>query len=300
MKGTELSALQSGSILADRYVIGNIAGEGGFGITYTAFDTQIDRRVAVKEYFPKGAAVRGIDGVTLEPISKRFSEDFSLGIERILKETKILTELRAQTDVINIYDAFAQNGTVYYVMEYIDGLSLDKYISRFGKLNSGQAINAAEKIAYTLEKINAKNIIHRDISPENIIITHSGDVKLVDFGNARPFSFDSGNSLTVALKQGYAPLEQYQRHGDQGPWTDIYSLGAVLYYALTAKDPQPPMNRLQDDMDFQVGLSSAEPEIAAVIKKMTAIKPRERYQSCSELLADIKRIEIEHQDFSKS
>lgn len=299
MEDIELSALPRGSVLADCYVIGNIAGSGGFGITYTAFDTVKDKRVAIKEYFPKGVAVRSIDGITLEPISKRFEEDFLRGTERILKETKILTMLRAESDIVNIYDAFAQNGTMYYVMEFIDGLSLDKYIARYGKLNSGQAVNAAEKLAYTLEKINSKSILHRDISPENIVITCGGDVKLIDFGNARPFSYDNENSLTVALKQGYAPLEQYQRHGEQGPWTDIYSLGAVLFYALTSKDPQPPMNRIDDDTELQAGLSSAEPEIAAVIRKMTAIRPKERYQTCSELLSDLRNIGIKRCGFEE-
>lgn len=300
MRETQFDALAMGTALNDRYVIGKVIGSGGFGIIYLAYDTDSERKVAVKEYFPVGTAVRIPDRITIDAISYRYEDDFIKGRERFFNETEILLHLGSSTDVIKVYDVFAANGTVYYVMEYVDGLSVAEYIKKYGRISAEQALFAALKISSAFTLIHEKNIIHRDLSPENIMITADGNVRIVDFGNARPFSYDEGNSLTVALKPGYAPLEQYQHYGSQGPWTDIYSLGAVLYYALTLNDPCDPMTRIEDDSELRAGLSSVNPQLAGIIRKMVEIKPDERYADDRELLSDLKKVRLTAKKFKDS
>lgn len=290
-------ALASGTALSDRYVICKVIGSGGFGITYLAYDTVQESKVAVKEYYPKGVAVRGLDGITIEPITSMHMPDFQSGRERFGNESKILSRLGSSTDVIKVYDTFEQNGTVYYAMEYINGITVREYTQRYGKISEGQALYAAVKIASAFGHIHRKNIIHRDLSPNNIMIDADGSVKLVDFGNARPFSYDGDNSMTVALKPGYAPLEQYQHYGKHGPWTDIYSLGAVLYYGLTMNDPEDPMTRINDDSEFQEYLSKIDRKLSKVINKMTALNISNRYAESGELLSDLHNVSIEQQKF---
>ncbi|MCM1330783.1 MAG: serine/threonine protein kinase [Ruminococcus sp.] len=288
----ETDALPQGTALSDRYVAGRVIGSGGFGITYLAYDTVEEKKVAVKEYYPKGVAVRSPDGFTVEPLTAVHMPDFTAGRERFEKEAQILSRLGGSTDVIQVYDAFEQNGTAYYAMEYVNGITVREYTKKYGKASEGQVLFAALEIVPAFKRIHEKNIIHRDLSPNNIMIDGSGGVKLVDFGNARPFTFDGGNSMTVALKPGYAPIEQYQHHGEHGPWTDIYSLGAVMYHMLTLNDPDDPMTRFNDDSGFREGLSRIDEKFSRIINKMSALKIEERYTESGELLSDLRRLNI--------
>lgn len=290
-------ALPAGTALSDRYVTGKVIGSGGFGITYLAYDTEDEKKVAVKEYYPRGVAVRSPDGYTIEPITSLHMPDFEYGRERFGNESEILSRLGGSTDVIKVYDTFEQNGTVYYAMEYVEGITVKEYTQKYGKASEGQALYTALKIVSAFRHIHSRNIIHRDLSPNNIMIDTCGNIKLVDFGNARPFSYDGGNSMTVALKPGYAPLEQYQHHGEHGPWTDIYSLGAVLYHMLTLNDPRDPMTRFNDDSEFRGALSEINTQLAAVIIKMTELKIDSRYTKNEKLLSDLNAVPIPPQRF---
>ena len=292
--GNELAA---GTVLDDRYVIGKVIGSGGFGLTYLAYDTELERTVAIKEFFPKGVVIRRKDSTVIEPLTSFHAEEFGIGAEKFRNEAEIISELGDNTDIIKLYGTFRQNGTVYYVMEYVNGITISDYIKKYGKITEGQALYMAVNIAAAFGHIHSRNIIHRDLSPNNIMLTADGKVKLVDFGNARPFFSDSENSMTIALKHGYAPLEQYQRHGNQGPWTDIYSLGTVIYYALTLMVPNDPMTRLDNDKVFRRMLSDSSPHLAAVINKMSAIKISERYSCSSSLLKDLEHIKVKPQGF---
>lgn len=298
MQKTKLDSLAKGTVLNDRYVLGGVIGNGGFGIIYLAYDTECERKVAIKEYFPFGLAVRIPDRVTIDAISFRQEKDFQKGRERFFNESELLLKLGGSIDAVKVYDVFTENGTAYYAMEYVEGLTIAQYTKIYGKITSGQALFAATKISSAFTFIHDQNIIHRDLSPDNIMITEDGNVRIVDFGNARPFSYDDENSLTVALKPGYAPLEQYQHYGSQGPWTDIYSLGAVLYYALTLDNPQDPMTRIEDDSEFRAGLSLIDRQLAEIISKMTAIKTDERYVNGAEVLADLEKVRIGVEKFN--
>lgn len=300
MRENRLDALAMGTALNDRYVIGKVIGSGGFGIIYLAYDTDTERKVAVKEYFPLGTAVRIPDRITIDAISHRYEDDFKKGKERFFNETEILSRLGSSTDVIKVYDVFSANGTVYYAMEYVDGLSVAEYTKKYGKISAEQALFAALKISSAFTLIHEKNIIHRDLSPDNIMITSDGNVRIIDFGNARPFSYDGENSLTVALRPNYAPPEQYQHYGSQGPWTDIYSLGAVLYYALTLEEPCDPMTRMYDDSELRAGLSLINTQLAMIISKMVEIKPDERYTDACELLSDLENVRLTAKKFKSS
>lgn len=291
-------ALKAGSVLDDRYVIGKVIGTGGFGITYLAYDTELEKAVAVKEYFPKGVVIRGMDNVAVEPITSFHSGEFSIGAEKFRNEAEILSGLGDSADIIKVQGVFGQNGTIYYVMEYIRGITVSEYTKKYGKINERQALHMAESIAVTFGHIHSRNIIHRDLSPNNILLTDDGKVKLVDFGNARPFFYDGENSMTVALKPGFAPLEQYQHHGNHGPWTDIYSLGTVLYYALTLETPKDPMTRLEDDSDFRKGLSKINSGFASVINKMTSVKIGSRYSDAKELLSALGSVKMDPERFN--
>ncbi|MCH5199568.1 MAG: serine/threonine protein kinase [Oscillospiraceae bacterium] len=288
--------LTAGTVLDDRYVIGRVIGSGGWGVTYLAYDTQLEKSVAIKEYYPKNVAVRAEDNVTLEPFTSVQEAEFLRGAEKFEQEAEILSRLKDETDVINIYNTFRQNGTIYYVMEYIHGVTLSEYTRKNGKISEGQALHAALCIASVFSCIHSRNIIHRDLSPNNVMITVDGKVRLVDFGNARPF-ISGENSMTVAVKHGYAPLEQYQHHGNHGPWTDIYSLGTVLYYGLTLKTPEDPMSRLDDDREFQSGLAELSGGLGAVINKMSSVRISQRYRSSEELTEDLKALDIAAEGF---
>ena len=288
----ESVALTAGTVLGDRYVIGRVIGSGAFGITYLAYDTELEKTVAVKEYYPRNVAIRAADNVTIEPLTSLQTAEFERGRERFENEAEILSKLNGETDVIKIFNTFRQNGTIYYIMEYVHGMNMTEYTQKYGKISEAQALYAALCIASAFRCIHSRSIIHRDLSPSNVMITLDGKVKLVDFGNARPFC-DGENSMTVALKHGYAPLEQYQHHGNHGPWTDIYSLGTVLYYGLTLTAPDDPMTRLDDDREFQSGLAGINPDLGAVINKMAAVKISERYSSSDELLDSLKAVNLE-------
>ena len=288
--------LTAGTVLDDRYVIGRVIGSGGFGITYLAYDTELEKSVAIKEYYPKNVAVRAADNVTLEPLTSLHEAEFQLGAEKLEQEAEILSGLGDEVDVIKVFNTFRQNNTVYYVMEYIHGVSLQEYTDKYGKISEGQAVHAAMYIANAFRHIHSRNVIHRDLSPGNVMISIDGRVRLVDFGNARPF-IEGENSMTVAVKHGFAPLEQYQHHGNHGPWTDIYSLGMVLYYALTLKTPEDPMSRLDDDREFQNGLAELKGGLGAVISRMASVRISQRYQSGEELIEALEALDIGTEEF---
>ena len=286
------AALVAGTVLDDRYVLGKVIGTGGFGITYLAYDTEMDKTVAIKEYYPKGMAVRGEDNISVEPFASLQREAFLRDMEKFRREAEILAELKNATAVVGVYGVFVQNGTAYCVMEYVHGMTVREYVAQRGRISAAQAVYVAGEAAVAFGYIHGRNVIHRDIAPDNVMIDLDGQVRLVDFGNARFFQTDDPKSMTVALKSGFAPLEQYQRRGSQGPWTDIYSLGMVLYYALTGELPEDPMTRMDDDRVFEGQLASLDARLAAVLRRMCAVKIGDRYADAESLLGGLNRTAI--------
>ena len=284
-------SIAGGTLLNDRYVIGKVIGTGGFGITYLAYDTHSEKVIAVKEYYPHGIAVRSDDGLTLEPLGSANSDFYRKGIYRFLHEGKYIAKFETASEIMGIYDVFMENGTAYYVMEHFNGITLKAYTDKYGRISAQQAVYIAEHISVAFDVIHKGGIIHRDVSPDNIMLCRNGSVKLIDFGAARSFT-DDDNGLSVMLKQGFTPLEQYQRNGRQGAWTDIYSLGASLYYALTLCMPDDPMSRFDDDSTFDAQLSPLPEKLSGLICKACAVRAKDRFQSAEELMQALKSCDI--------
>ena len=209
-------ALRAGTVLNGRYIIGRVLGQGGFGITYLAWDESLKARVAVKEYMPNDMAARV--GTTVSVAMKSRAEDFTYGLERFKEEAQTLAKFMGQPNIAGVTDYFDENDTSYFVMDYIEGISFKTYIAnQGGKVSVQEALDVMIPVLRALTAVHAEGFIHRDVTPDNIYITKDGNVKLLDFGSARYSLGDKSKSLDVILKVGYAPKEQYTRRGRQGP-----------------------------------------------------------------------------------
>ena len=235
--------LHPGSVLAAKYKVGRLLGRGGFGATYLAWDLTLRRRVAIKEFLPRQLASRMSGGTQVRAYTG--SQDaFNIGLEKFLEEARHLAQFGDHPGIIRVLDFFEENGTGYMVMEYLDGSTLDQYVTTTGRLDIPVILELLIPVADALRACHAAGLIHRDISPDNIFLTSDGRVKLLDFGAARAAIGSQSTNLSVILKEGYAPFEQYQRNGRQGPWTDIYALTATLYRLLTDALPVTAPDRV--------------------------------------------------------
>ena len=278
---TELPlALPVGTVLAGKYVISQALGQGGFGITYVAEDYKTKEKVAIKEFFPDTMVTRGPNNaITIH--SGPAGENFVYGKDCFLEEAKTLAEFIGNENIVRVISYFEENGTAYFVMEYIEGESFQDYIkSQGGKVSWEDAQKFLIPVMDALAAVHSKGIVHRDVPPDNIYITQDGVVKLLDFGAARYSLGDKSRSLDVVLKHGFAPKEQYTRHGKQGPFTDVYTVGASFYFALTGKRPPDAIDRIEeDDLMPPTSLGIAIPPAAedAILKALN-IQPAERFQ----------------------
>ena len=280
-----------GSILNQRYMIGRVIGKGGFGITYLAYDVKLDTRIAIKEYYPMGMAIR-TPGSTLVSVSNEQSEEpFKNGAEKFYNEAKMVAKFNGNPNVVSVHDFFYENDTVYFTMGYLEGETLKSYL-RQKKLSEGQAVKVWQDISNALMASHSMNILHRDISPDNIMLCNDGSIKLLDFGAARQVMAEQSQSLSVILKQGFAPLEQYQKKGRQGPWTDIYALGATIYHSLTGDSLDDPMTRLEDDSALEGNKHGISDELWNIIHKSLMLKIDDRYQDVFELKKDLNALTI--------
>lgn len=240
--------LCAGSVLCRRYLIGKAIGEGGFGITYVALDTNLDLKVAIKEFFPKGFANR--DHTVTNNVTLNYTEEtafFNNAKERFLQEAKSVAKFSDESAFVNVRDYFTANNTAYIVMEYVEGTTLAAYLKQRGNFTPDEIVKRMLPLIDALEVMHCAQIIHRDISPENIMVKPDGSFKLMDFGSARYYQGENKHTMSVLLKPGYAPIEQYSSDGRQGPWTDVYGLCAVIYKSLTGKTPVDAMLRCQRD-----------------------------------------------------
>lgn len=206
--------------------------QGGFGITYLGFDLKLDARIAVKEYYPIGLALRNPGSTMVTVSNAEQGESFKTGAEKFYNEAKMVAKFNGNPNIVSVHDFFYENDTVYFVMGYLQGQTLKSYMKK-KTVTEGQAVNIFQQISNALLASHGMNILHRDISPDNIMLCDDGSIRLLDFGAARQVMAEQSQSLSVILKQGFAPLEQYQQKGKQGAWTDIYALGATIYNALT-------------------------------------------------------------------
>jgi serine/threonine protein kinase len=236
--------------LMDQYYIGRVLGHGGFAITYLAYDRNLGTKVAIKEYFPIEFATRDNDGLTVVPFIGKSAELFQSGKDKFLTEARLLANFRSP-HIIKIRQFFTAYNTAYFVMEYLTGQTLDQYIQQQGgKLPFAEVRKILLLLLDALAEVHENTIFHRDIKPENIYLTAEGDPILLDFGAARQSMSGQTTHLLSFLTPGFAATEQYSSNGIQGPWTDIYSLAATVYYALTGVFPPVPSDRMLGDAEL--------------------------------------------------
>lgn len=286
----EVGVLAAGSVLLGKYIVGKVIGKGGFGITYLAYDIKNEKKVAIKEYYPSALAARGGDGCTVVMTDSEEAAVFKNGIEKFYEEASLVSRFNGNPAIVSVYEFFYENDTAYFVMELLDGCTLKSYIAKYGVLSPEEALFIADNVSGALIIAHSINVLHRDISPDNIMICRDGNIKLIDFGAARQVLADNPKSMSVILKQGFAPLEQYQKRGKQGPWTDIYSFGATLYYALTQDCLDDPMTRMDDDAEFLSNKYDIEGQLWKIIEHSLELRIADRYQDAFELRNALRKI----------
>lgn len=274
--------LKPGVILKERYKIEEVIGAGGFGITYRAWDPLLQSYVAIKEYYPSGIATRSTDSSKVcVPVGQE-QREYHRGRIRFLKEAQDVARFQSEPNIVSIYDYLEENDTAYMVMEYLHGCTLKQYIREHGgRLDTDHILHICLSVLDALAVVHKAGMIHRDISPENIFICEDLTVKLIDFGAAKQVYLDGEQTMSVVLKPGYAPPEQYAKKDKQGPWTDIYALGATLYFAATGEKPEESFGRVLEDTIKPV--CEVNPEIpramSQVIMRAMSVKIEDRYQT---------------------
>jgi peptidoglycan hydrolase-like protein with peptidoglycan-binding domain len=237
-------ALAAGRMIG-RYEVVSVLGQGGFGITYRAHDSQLGREVAIKEYLPLALAVRQ-DGTTVLPRSTGAMEDFTWGRERFVAEGRILASLQHAPGIVRVFDFLEANGTAYIVMQLLQGETLEHRLKRTGPLQPADINRILWPLLDGLEQVHNTGFLHRDIKPANILLDAAGNPTLIDFGASRAAIAGRSTALTAVFTPGYAAAEQ-MTSAKQGPWTDIYGLSATLYHAITGQAPPSAFDRMLDD-----------------------------------------------------
>ncbi len=283
--------LKPGTVLSERYLIGNAIGQGGFGITYIGRDQKLQMRVAVKEYYPNGYTNRNSEVSARLTIVDKAQRDFiEAGKQKFLKEARSLAEFHDNPGVVDVRDYFEENDTAYIVMEYLDGEDLRTHLKK-SLFSADEIFRRMDPVMESLERIHEAGIIHRDISPDNIMMLKNGSLKLMDFGAARQADDSGQQSRSVVLKAGYAPEEQYRPRGIQGPWTDIYALCGTIYKCITGITPPDALDRYHHDeirWPSEMGFTIT-PTQEAVLKKGMAINREDRFPNVRELRKALER-----------
>ena len=295
-----------GSVLEQRYIVGKVLGFGGFGVTYLGWDYLMERKVAIKEYLPSEFATRMPTQQKVTVYSGEKEEQFKEGLAKTLDEARRLAKFEAVPGIVQIYDCFEANGTSYIVMEFLEGMSLKEYLAEHGKMTVEQAIPVILQIAAAMEAVHKAGILHRDIAPDNIYVLNPDEpdalqVKLLDFGAARYATTKHSKSLSVIIKPGYAPEEQYRSRGDQGTWTDVYALAATFYKMITGVTPEDAMERsVKDEVKkpSKLGVKIGKPVETALMNAMN-VKIQDRTQTMEEFSQELQAAEVKERKRTK-
>jgi predicted Ser/Thr protein kinase len=260
-KAEEVHYLQPGTLIGKRYRVGKSIGSGSTSITYIAYDLVLNRKVSLREYFPIEFSTRVPGQPTIAIYSGDSEGEFEKGRQAMIDESRRLGQFQSEKNILHVFTYVEENNTVYMVMEYLQGETLEARLARTGPLPVEEALPIVEKTLEALRKLHDAGILHRAIDPENLFLLDNGEVKLYNFAAARHATTSLTKSLTVMVKEGFTPIEQYQSHGKQGSWTDVYALAATFYKMLTGKTPPDAMKRrLKDELKEPSKLGVAIPK----------------------------------------
>lgn len=279
------------TIIKKRYKIIDVIGIGGFGITYKVEDSYTNKIFAMKEYAPKAICYRDEDRMNMHPLSEEYVTSFEHGRKKFLEEADVLRRLDAIPGIVPVMDCFNQNQTSYFVMQYLEGRTLKDHLKvHDGRLGSGETLAIIGNVAYALHRVHEKQgIIHRDLSPDNIFITSNNDVRVIDFGNAKNNLSDKSETMSIALKPGFAPPEQYSSRGVLGRFTDVYALAGTMYYCLTGMMIPPAPERLSGEE--YIPLRAIFPELTLSFSKAVdhalVLRYQERTQNMEQFMLEL-------------
>lgn len=290
--GTEVQEpyyLVPGVVLQDRYMVGTSVGAGGFGVTYAAWDQVLNQKVAVKEYMPGEFSTRAPGETQITVYGGEKTEQFQQGKEKFNEESRRLAAFHNIPGIVQIFNTFHENGTVYIVMEFLEGETLEERLMREGKMLPDEALELMLMVLQALEAVHKEGILHRDIAPNNIFLTVDGGVKLLDFGASRSVTGTYSKSLTVLYKEGYTPEEQYRSRGEQGPWTDVYSCAATLYRMVSGEVPVGALERrMKDTLKPLSKMEAKVPRnVSTAVMNAMNVDVRKRTQSVGQFMAEL-------------
>ena len=281
-------ALKPGTILNGKYLMGEMLGQGGFGITYIGFDLLLEQKIAIKEYFPMSTGMVSREGRSTVVWSDAVMQKSGVekGFDSFLKEARKMAKLRSIPSVVGVNSVFIQNETAYIVMDFIEGETLLKKLQREGPMDYGTCVSLMTPIMQALSEVHKHGIIHRDISPDNIMVQNDGRLILLDLGAAKDLDIQGkdGNmqSSQMVAKQGFSPVEQYGRDGKIGSWTDVYAMAATIYYCCTGVLPPSATDRMiEDTLTCRPRLTKEEFDVLAFCMN---VLPQNRPQNMDALL----------------
>ena len=288
--------LRPGTILRGKYIIGAPLGQGGFGITYIGWDLSAERKVAIKEYFPSGQVSRNttISNELLWYTTDQARSAQGGGMESFQKEARKMALVANIPQVVNVLEVFQENATAYIVMDFVEGETLQKRLKKKGLMSWEQAKEIFLPVANAMAKVHEAGLIHRDLSPDNLMLQPDGAVKILDLGAAKDLNINTGASSMQVAKGCFSPLEQYTQRGGSGPWTDVYALAATLYYTLTGVVPPAAVDRVSADplrWDLPQLLMLPRNVLAAMQKAMVLLSDK-RTQTMAEFAAQLEKQDI--------
>ena len=277
--------LQPHTILKGQYLVGCALGEGGFGITYIGWDMFLHIPVAIKEYFPSGVVIRDQGQHTVSVFAGKDEESFLQGRSSFFREAQKVAKFDNNVGVVSVKNCFLENGTAYIIMEYISGINLGAYAELHGgKLTFTETLKLLRTPILTLEELHRASTWHRDISPENLMLTKDGKVKLIDFGSAMESDREK-KTRVLMIRAGYSPVEMYSSTGEDGPYSDVYSMAATIYKLITGVTPPPATDRLDNDPlvpPSALGVKDISHAQEAALLKGMAVQVKSRYQTMEE------------------
>lgn len=288
--------LKPGTILQNKFVVGKVLGAGGFGNTYIGWNQLLQCKVAVKEYFPRQLSSRGEDGLTVSVSDTVSMQRFRSGLHQFLEEARNIASLQDVRGVVQVFNFFEENGTGYIIMEFLEGMNVKEILKKRGdKADYEWSRRVMLTVLHTLREIHKRGILHRDIAPDNIFVTNEGVIKLIDFGAAKYAAETAGLRGEIVLKAGYAPIEQYGRKTQQGPYTDLYAAAAMFYRMLAGFKPQAANERVTKDSLVPLSdMGVAIPEQAEfAIMICLSIQPQYRLQSAGEFMEALDGVDFE-------